>query len=111
MPGLAQLPVLGRLFQSRTDTANKTEIVLLITPRVLRNIERPGASQVNFTSGTELEVGGGGGAPAPGVFQPAPMAPPTPTAPPAGVFQPSQIAPAPGAPASPPSILPPPRSQ
>src|SRR5438105_4782755 len=77
VPGLAQLPVLGRLFQSRSDTANKTEIVLLITPRVLRNIERPGASQVNFVSGTELEVGGGGGAVAPGAFQPAPAAPAT----------------------------------
>jgi general secretion pathway protein D len=109
VPGLAQLPVLGRLFQSRTDTANKTEIVLLITPRVLRNIERPGASQVHFTSGTELEVGGGGGAVAPGAFPPIPGAPasaPSPT----GVFQPAQIPPGPAAPASPPSILPPPRS-
>jgi hypothetical protein len=34
--------------------------VLLITPRVIRNIERPGARLEEFNSGTELDVGAGG---------------------------------------------------
>ena len=58
VPGLARLPVLGRLFQDKSDTVNKTEVVLLITPRVIRNIERPGVELEHFSSGTEAEVGG-----------------------------------------------------
>src|SRR5688500_16082322 len=38
VPGLAQLPVVGRLFRANNDNASRTEIVLLITPRVVRNI-------------------------------------------------------------------------
>jgi general secretion pathway protein D len=57
-PGLSDLPVLGRLFSNRDDTANKTEVVLLITPRIIRNIERPGIKLEEFNSGTEVEVGG-----------------------------------------------------
>jgi general secretion pathway protein D len=57
-PGLSDLPVLGRLFTNKDETANKTEVVLLITPRVIRNIERPGIRLEEFNSGTEQEVGG-----------------------------------------------------
>ena len=38
-------PVLGRLFSSNRDNVNRTEIVLLITPRVIRNLERPGVRE------------------------------------------------------------------
>jgi general secretion pathway protein D len=66
VPGLSRLPIIGRLFSNNRDEAVKTEVVLLITPRVIRNIERPGVQLEEFNSGTELEVGqGGGGAPAP----------------------------------------------
>jgi len=79
VPGLSDLPTAGRLFQSNTDTVNKTEVVLLITPRVVRNIERPGVRIEEFNSGTELDVGGGGfaGAPVlPSISAPVPAAPP-----------------------------------
>ena len=62
VPGASRLPIIGRLFSSNNDTVNKTDIVLLITPRVIRNIERPGAKLEEFNSGTELEIGRGGGA-------------------------------------------------
>lgn len=52
IPGLGQLPLLGRLFSSRSDTAAKTEVVLLITPRVVRNIVRPESPIEEFLSGT-----------------------------------------------------------
>jgi general secretion pathway protein D len=52
------MPGLGRLFSSNDDTVNKTEVVLLITPHVVRNIERPGVKLERFNSGTESEVGG-----------------------------------------------------
>lgn len=56
IPGIGQLPILGRLFSSRSDTASKTEIVLLITPRVIRNIVRPESPIEEFPSGTTSQV-------------------------------------------------------
>lgn len=53
IPGLGDLPVLGRLFSSREDDRSKTEIVLSITPRLVRNIVRPDAAAGEFWSGTE----------------------------------------------------------
>jgi general secretion pathway protein D len=106
VPGLAQLPLIGRIFSSNNDTANKTEIVLLITPRVIRNIERPGMAVQQFNSGTELEVGGGSGGALPPPFQPAqiPAQPPAPSSVPPSA--PSSVPTPPSAPAS---ILPPQR--
>jgi len=57
VPGLGELPVLGRLFTSSNDAANKSEIVLLITPRVVRNLVRPEARYAEIPSGTEAAVG------------------------------------------------------
>lgn len=56
VPGLGQLPILGRLFSSHSDTASKTEVVLLITPRVVRNIVRPESPIEEFSSGTESAI-------------------------------------------------------
>ena len=87
VPGVSRLPVIGRLFSNNNDTVNKTEVVLLITPRVIRNIERPGVRLEEFNSGTEMDVGGrGGGAPfqIPSVSlqpQPQPQKEPAPEAP------------------------------
>jgi general secretion pathway protein D len=58
VPGLSDLPLVGRLFSNNDDTVNKTEVVLLITPHVIRNVERPGVKLEEFSSGTEAEVGG-----------------------------------------------------
>jgi general secretion pathway protein D len=57
LPGLGDMPVLGRLFSSNNDNITKTEVVLLITPRVLRNIARPEANLASYGSGTEAAVG------------------------------------------------------
>lgn len=57
VPGLGDFPLLGRLFSSQKDTKNKTEIVLLITPHVVRNIMRPDAEKTEFLSGTETSMG------------------------------------------------------
>ncbi len=56
--GLSQFPVLGRLFSSRTTDTNKTEIALIITPRIVRNMARPLASQTEIRAGTDAAVGG-----------------------------------------------------
>ncbi len=60
VPGLGELPVASRLFGSQLDDTNKTEIVLSITPRVLRNIRKPGVRSLEFDSGTEGMVGSAG---------------------------------------------------
>ncbi len=38
VPVLGDLPLIGGAFRSRTDTVNKTELVIFITPRVVRDL-------------------------------------------------------------------------
>ena len=81
VPGLGELPVVGRIFSSTSDTRNRTEIVLLITPRLMRSLARPEAGSVEFAAGTEASTGvprlGGAPfvAPAPAEQAPAPQQP------------------------------------
>lgn len=37
VPGAGELPVLGALFRNRSDVVDRTELLILITPRVVRN--------------------------------------------------------------------------
>jgi len=53
LPGLGDLPVLGRLFGRSSDTRNTNEAVLSITPHLVRNIQRPSAASSEFSAGTE----------------------------------------------------------
>ena len=57
VPGIGNWPVLGRLFSSTRDTTGRTEIVLLITPRLLRQLARPDARSIEFAAGTEVSTG------------------------------------------------------
>ncbi len=97
VPGISDAGILGRLFSNNGDTVNKTEVVLLITPHVVRNIETPGAKEQEFNSGTEAEVGSSGGGSGMQSFQGygGNPPPPVPSAP--------APAPAPAAPASAPA--------
>ena len=56
IPGLGDLPVLGRLFGSQRNDNQKTEIVLSITPRLVRGLVRPDAMTSEFWSGTEARL-------------------------------------------------------
>jgi general secretion pathway protein D len=53
LPGLGDLPLVGRLFGGRQDSRDKTEVLLSITPHLVRNIQRPSAGASEFGSGTE----------------------------------------------------------
>jgi len=53
VPGIGQLPVLGKLFSNNSGTNNKTEIILSITPHILRAPAVLDASIRNVFSGTE----------------------------------------------------------
>lgn len=56
IPLLGDLPVLGRLFSSQNDNRQKTEIVLSITPHLIRNIQRKDLAAESFWSGTEATL-------------------------------------------------------
>jgi general secretion pathway protein D len=53
VPLFGDIPLLGRLFSNQRDELSKTEIVLLITPRIIRSIERPELIEGEFYAGTE----------------------------------------------------------
>lgn len=53
VPLLGDFPVLGRLFGSQSDSRQKTEVVLSITPHLVRNIQRRDPAAESFWSGTE----------------------------------------------------------
>jgi general secretion pathway protein D len=57
LPVLGDLPVLGRLFSSNLDNRAQTEIVLLITPRIVRTLSRPDHVSAQYPSGTDGAVG------------------------------------------------------
>ncbi|MFM9967927.1 MAG: secretin N-terminal domain-containing protein [Burkholderiales bacterium] len=82
LPGLGDVPVLGRLFSSNKSDTEKTEIILSITPRVLRRFERPSAELAEYWSGPESNLRTAVGT------TPAPGAPGTPVKPGAGGFFP-----------------------
>ena len=72
VPGLGDMPVVGRLFSQTNDTRTKTEIVLLITPHLVRTLNRPDARTTAFSAGTETSVEGAGligGAPTPMIVE------------------------------------------
>jgi general secretion pathway protein D len=56
VPLLGDLPLLGRLFSSQNTNRKKTEIVLSITPRLVRNKQRSDLAAESFWSGTEATL-------------------------------------------------------
>ena len=57
VPGLGELPIAGRLFGSQKDDTQRSEILLSITPRIVRSIQRPDRLEAEFESGTETSIG------------------------------------------------------
>jgi general secretion pathway protein D len=53
LPGLGDIPILGRLFSNTGKDSQKTEIVLSITPKIVRNVPRPSIEVAALWSGTE----------------------------------------------------------
>lgn len=60
VPGFGELPILSRIFGSEKDETQRSEIVLSITPHVIRSIRRPDLMAAEFNSGTESNIGGRG---------------------------------------------------
>jgi len=55
IPGLGDLPIIGRLFGSKGTTRDKSEVVLSITPRVIRTWPRPSSETTEFWYGSESQ--------------------------------------------------------
>ena len=96
VPGLGDIPILGQVFKTTTNDVVRTDVILSITPRLVRGLEVPGVDDQTFWSGTEEtyatrqlygDLGGGtglsGSQPAAAVSATAPSGgpPPRPTPP------------------------------
>jgi general secretion pathway protein D len=57
IPGLARVPWVGRLFGTTSDQRSKTEVVLLMTPRIVRSLPLPDAALSQRAGGTALNPG------------------------------------------------------
>jgi general secretion pathway protein D len=57
IPGLGDFPLLRALFGSQTDNRLKTEIVLLITPRVVRSVNWTAGATGEYPVGTDAAIG------------------------------------------------------
>ena len=56
VPGIGDIPVFGRLFTDKTRNKDKTELILAITPHIIRNIHQPDADIASYWSGTDSTV-------------------------------------------------------
>jgi general secretion pathway protein D len=109
VPGLGDFPVLGRLFRSEADDRRKTEIVLLITPRIVRSLAYPQTAAVDLPVGTDSAIGSTPlriAPTAPGQLSIAPAGPPSAAPRPgvSGAGVPSAAGPSPVPSAAPPGV-------
>ncbi len=55
VPWLDAIPILGELFTTRTKDTNTTELILTITPHIIRHSDTPGLEEQAFWSGTQTQ--------------------------------------------------------
>ncbi|WP_157128359.1 secretin and TonB N-terminal domain-containing protein [Cupriavidus sp. USMAA2-4] len=58
LPGFGDIPLVGKLFSSSLSQTAKNEIVLSITPRLVRSMPRPDLTKMEFAAGTESSLRG-----------------------------------------------------
>jgi general secretion pathway protein D len=97
IPGLSDLPMVGKLFGYTKKETQETDIILTLTPRIVRVLNLSAEDLQAF------RVGRDGGAPLTDILPPMPLPIPLPTPPkPPGGDEPSSLSPSfPGAPAGP----------
>jgi general secretion pathway protein D len=111
--GLSDLPVVGRLFAHNRKETQETDIILTLTPHIVRVLDLSEEDLRPFRVGRDGDVTGGGGGgviplplpvdlPPPGPQQQPPAQQPAPPPPPAGggttapIRPPTQTPPPPG---------------
>jgi hypothetical protein len=80
LPGLAHLPIINKLFASNTTDVLQTDIVMLLTPRIVRTQEITASDLSPIFIGTQSNLGLGG---------PPPLIAPQPDAEPVAAAQPA----------------------
>lgn len=53
LPWLSDIPLIGGLFRSSSNDAKRTEVILLITPHIERNLDLPGGHISTIPAGTD----------------------------------------------------------
>ncbi|MBV8200216.1 MAG: hypothetical protein JOZ15_06300 [Acidobacteria bacterium] len=56
IPGLSDLPIIGRLFSDKAHTSAHTDVILTLTPHIIRNAEITEADLLPIWVGTEANV-------------------------------------------------------
>ncbi len=56
VPGIGDIPIFGRFFSNNKVNKDKTELILAITPHIIRNIHQPDADIASYWSGTDGTV-------------------------------------------------------
>ena len=79
LPFLSDIPLLGRMFVNPTYDRNRTDILISLTPRIVKALDRPDSGIESFASGTAESFGPAAGPAAPVI--PGPIAPQRPAAP------------------------------
>jgi general secretion pathway protein D len=77
IPFLSDIPWLGRVFQSPSQERRRTDVLISLTPRIVKIMERPDPEIESFASGTADSFGPA----APALPTPMPVAPPRPATP------------------------------
>ncbi|HYG62836.1 MAG TPA: secretin N-terminal domain-containing protein [Thermoanaerobaculia bacterium] len=62
-PGLSEIPVLGRLFSSKSTDRQRTDVILTLTPHIIRNAQITEEDLLPIWVGTEANVSFRGGSP------------------------------------------------
>lgn len=57
LPGLGDIPLIGRLFSNHGDSKAKTEIVLSVTPHIVRERRSPRSDTSEYWSGSDTQSG------------------------------------------------------
>lgn len=82
IPGLGSIPILGKLFQSKTVTKNNSELMVIITPELVRPISGQPLPELKITKPfLEDNTAGFIGHPGMDKTGPVPVHPPNPTMP------------------------------
>ncbi|HEX5757810.1 MAG TPA: secretin N-terminal domain-containing protein [Thermoanaerobaculia bacterium] len=63
LPGLSEIPVLGRLFSNRVDRNARTDVILTLTPHIIRNAEITEDDLLPIWVGTEANISFRGASP------------------------------------------------
>ena len=63
IPGLSEIPLLGRLFSNKRNEGSRTDVILTLTPHIVRNAEITAEDLAPIWVGTEQNITFRGGSP------------------------------------------------